>query len=187
MRWSVLIADGGVSWRSGCCFDPVTLTVMSLAATAAGGAMSAAGTLAGGSAAQQAGQLTAGIDRQNAAQATASGQRKMLDTQDRTRMAISTATARAAASGVDAGVGSPATDIGEISKRGSYHALMDLFNGQSEAVGLQNQANEAEWEGNQKKTNSELAAAGTLAGTAGSMFSTYGKYKYPNLYGRAGA
>jgi len=183
MHWANLIADGGVTWRSNCHFAPAALLGMSMATTAIGGAMSAAGTLAGGGAAQQAGEFTKNMDIQNASQALASGQRKSLDTQDKTRMLESTATARAGASGVDAGVGSPASTVGDIAQRGSYHALMDMFNGQSEAVGLQNQGTIAEWEGNQKKSESQLAAAGTLAGSAGSMFQQYGRYNFPSKFG----
>lgn len=178
MRWLNLIADGGVSWRSNCCFDPITMTVMSLGSTLIGGGLSAAGTLAGGNAAKQAGEFTQQMDNQNAAQALASGQRKAFDTQDKTRSLMSTAQARAGASGVDAGVGSPASIQGDIAKRGSYHSLMDIFNGQSEGVGLQNQGNVAQWEGDQKQSNSELAAGGTLAGAAGSMANTFGTYQY---------
>lgn len=162
-----------------CVFDPMTMTVMSLGATAIGGGMSAMGTLAGGNAAKQAGQMTQQMDIQNAAQALASGQRKSFDTQDKTRMLMSTAQARAGASGVDAGVGSPASIEGSIAKRGSYHSLMDMFNGQSEGVGLQNQGALAAWEGDQKQSESELAAGGTLAGAAGSMAGTYGRFIDP--------
>ena len=173
--WNDRYSGEGLSLWGRVNLDPATLMVGTMAMTAAGGAASAAGTLAGGNAAQQAGQLMNQQAIQNAAQATASGQRKMLDTQDRTRMAMSTATARAAGGGVDAGLGSPATDVGDIAKRGSYHALMDMFNGESESVGLRNQGAVAEWEGNTKQDNSYLAAAGTLAGSAGSMFTQYGR------------
>ncbi len=149
-----------------------------MAVTAVGAGISAEGTLAAGNAAKQAGQYTQQMDIQNAAQALASGQRKSFDTQDKTRMLMSTAQARAGAGGVDAGVGSPASIQGNIAKRGSYHALMDVFNGQSEGVGLQNQGALAAWEGDQKQSESELAAGGTLAGAAGSMAGTYGNYMY---------
>ena len=181
--WNDRYNAAGMSLWARANFDPVSLTVMSMGATAIGGAMSAAGTLAGGGAAKQAGEFTKNMDIQNASQALASGQRKSLDTQDKTRMLESAATARAGASGVDAGVGSPASTVGDIAHRGSYHALMDMFNGQSEAVGLQNQGNMAEWEGNQKKSESQLAAAGTLAGSAGSMFQQYGRYNFPSKFG----
>jgi hypothetical protein len=187
--------------REGVVFDPGTLTAVSLASTAAGGAISASSTLAGGSYAAQAGQLQktaadyqATELEQNASQAFASGQRKALDTTQRTNLAISTSRARAAASGVNAGVGSPVTNAGNLAQRGSYQALMDMFNGESEATGLRNQSQAVRFggdlalmEGEEKQRASRLAALGTLAGTAGSMAGTYGAYNYPNLYGRAGA
>lgn len=168
---------------------------------AVGGAINAGSTLAGGNYAVQAGKAQQAADYRtaeqltdNAAQAFASGQRKALDTTQTTKLMESTAVARAGASGVNAGVGSPASTVGQIAQRGSYHSLMDMFNGASESTGLLNEAagqryqgDLAEIEGEQKKKASRLAALGTLAGTAGSMMQTYGGYKYPNLYGRAGA
>jgi hypothetical protein len=182
-------------------FDPVTLTVGSLAATAVGGALSASSTLAGGSYARQAGQMQQqAADYQasqldsNATQAIASSQRQMLDTQMKTRLAISSATARAAGSGVAADTGSPLADVGQLQKRGSYQALMDMWSGQSTATGLQNQAKGVRYtgqmeeiSGEEQKEASKLAAMGTLASTAGSMFKTYGAFKYPTAVGRAGA
>lgn len=175
--------------------DPGTLMVASMGATAVGGAFSAASTLAGGSYAKEAGRLqkTALYSKatqldQNAAQALASEQRKMFDTQEKTRLTVSTARARGAASGVDVGTGSAAETQGQIAQRGSYHALLDLFNGESARTGLHNQAEAtryegdlAEYEGAAKESASELAAAGTLASTAGSMIGTYTGYKFPTV------
>lgn len=194
-----LTGDYGLSARA--TFDPVSLTVGSMAMTAAAGGISAAGTLAGGSYAAEAGRMqrqaaNAQADQveQNASQAIASGQRKMFDTQEKTRLAISTARARGAASGVNIAEGAPAEVQGELAERGSYHALMDMFNGESTASGLMNQAagirysgKVAELEGEQKQSASYLAAAGTLAGSAGSMMSTYGKFAYPTTRGSFGA
>lgn len=184
----------------GAVFDPGTLMVTSLVASAIGGATTAAGTIAGGSYAKTAGDLqqqsaysTAAQVDQNASQAIASGQRKMLDDQQRTKMAISTATARAGASGVAPDVGSPLENTGALEKRGSYQALMDMFNGESTATGLRNQADAiryggdvSEFEGESKRDSSYLSAAGTIAGTAGSMFSSYGKFNYPTTRGAGG-
>lgn len=178
--------------------DPMTLTAVSMGATAVGGAASAAGTLAGGSMAARAGQMQqqeadyqAAQLNQNATQAIASGQRQMMDTQQRTRLAMSSSTAQAAGSGVNAGVGSPATNVGQLAARGSYQALMDMFNGQSKATGLENEAagdiysgQAAEIGGAMQKSASYLTAGGTLAGTVGSMAGEYGLAKYPALYGR---
>lgn len=168
-------------------YDPVTLTAVSLGATAIGGGIGAAGTIAGGNYAKSAGEMQQNAKNfeaqqlnQNAADEIASSQRQMFDTQDKTRLAMATSRARAGASGVDAGVGSPATNEGDIAQRGSYHALMDLWQGQSNATGLRNRAAGATYSGEldaiggeEKQDASYLAAAGTLAGTAGSMFKTY--------------
>jgi hypothetical protein len=168
-------------------FDPLSMTAIGL--SVAGGALSAGGTLAAGNTAAQAGKLEkAAADykatqlRQNAALAIRGGQVQAADTELKTKAAISSSTARAAASGVDAGVGSPATNVGEIAKRGSYLASMDLWRGRSQASGLLNAAQAAtyegdvaELEGEEKKKASYLAAAGTLAGSAGSSLGTYAK------------
>lgn len=179
-------------------FDPMTLTAASIGATAIGGLMSAGGTIAGGNAAKAAGVMqqraaynTAAQLDQNAAQAFASGQRQMLDTRQRTNMAISSARAIAAGSGTNAGVGSPATIQGALAQRGSYNAAMDMFNGASTATGLRNQAagvryggNAAAIGGQEQQQASYLGAAGTIAGAAGGMARSYGLYQYPRLYGR---
>jgi hypothetical protein len=176
------------------CFDP--LTMASMATTAVAGGISAYGTLAGGAAAKQAGDMQqqeanyqAAQLQQNASQAIASGQRQSLDTALKTRLAISTARANAAGSGVNAGVGSPVEAQGQLAKRGSYNAAMDMFNGKSTATGLLNQAagvtysgQAAELSGEEQQSASYLAAAGTLAGSAGSMMKTYGGYKYPQSF-----
>jgi hypothetical protein len=176
------------------CFDPLTLTAVSMGATAVGGLVTGAGTIAGGNAAAAAGQMqqasannTALQEDENASQALASGQRKMFDTQQRTRLAISTNTAEAGASGVDAGVGSPATNAGALAKRGSYNAAMDMFNGASTSTGLLNQAAATRYSGTaaaiggqEAQDASYLTAAGTIASSAGTMAKTYTGYAYPN-------
>lgn len=199
--WNDRYGASGLSLAGRAAFDPLTLTAITLTATAAAGAMGAAGSIASGNAAQQAGQMqkTAAdfqarqID-QNAGQSIASGQRQMFDTQEKTRLAISSATARGAASGIDVAVGSPATNTGEIAQRGSYHALMDMFNGQSAATGMANQATGVRYTGEMAKIGGDtakqasyLAAGGQIAGAIGSGASRFGAIQYPTSSGRAGA
>lgn len=178
-------------------FDPMTLTAASMRASAIGGLASAGGTIAGGNAAAAAGQMQQNAANyqasqldSNAAQAFASGQRRMLDTQQTTRMAISSARALSAGNGTDAGVGSAATAQGALAQRGSYNAAMDMFNGASTATGLRNQAagvrysgNIAAAEGQEQQQASQLAAAGTIAGAAGGMARSYAFSQYPRLFG----
>jgi hypothetical protein len=191
--WNDRYTRFGFSVAGRASFDPVTLTAASLTATAVGGGLSAAGTLAGGSAAAEAGQLTKSADyaqadqlEQNATQEIASGQRKMLDTQQRVRLAMSTAKARGGGSGFSGSSGSQIDNMGQLAKRGSYNAAMDMFNGESAASGLRNQAKAARYSGDvaeltgqEQQDASYLSAAGTIAGTAGSMAKGYGGYKYP--------
>jgi len=170
-----------------------TLMGASMALTAISGGISAAGTIAGGNAAEQAGRIkqraaeTAALQSEfNAAGELGASQRRMLDTRMKTRLTQSTMLARAAGSGFDASTGSMLTNTGDIEERGEYQALMDVFHGKNLSTGLINKA-EAEraggaaeaWAGSQAKDASYLAAAGTIAGTAGSMLKTYGSYKYP--------
>ena len=175
--------------------DPVTFG--SMAATAVGGALSASGTLAGGSYAAQAGQMqetaanyqAAQLD-QNASQAIASSQRQMLDTNLKTSLAESTSTANAAANGVNAGTGSAATNVGNLAARGRYQSAMDLFNGESTATGLENQAQGVRYTGQmeeiggeEQQSASKLAALGTLAGSVGTGLAQYGKIAYAKAGG----
>lgn len=182
-------------------FDPASLALMGAAGSAiggaapsiaagstlAGGAISAVSSIFGGKAAKQAGQMQQQADEfkaqqaeQNASMAVAAAGVKAQDTGQKTSLTESTATARAAASGIDAGVGSAATTVGDIAKRGSYLQALDLYNGQSQATGLLNEArgyrysgDVAALEGDEKETASYLAAGGALAGSAGSSFKTY--------------
>jgi len=177
--------------------DPVLMGA-SMALTAVSGGISAAGTIAGGSAAEEAGRIKqqaayrqATQEELNAAGELASSQRKMFDTRLKTKLASSTLTARAAGSGFDAATGSMLTDAGDIEQRGEFQALMDVYNGQNTFTGLNNKAaadragGDAEaWAGTQARDASYLSAAGTIAGTAGSMLKTYGSFNFPGA-GRA--
>ena len=199
-RWMMLAADGGFSWRSNCCFDPGTMMAATMATTAVSGGLSAAGTIAGGNAASTAGRMQqtalnyqADQLESNAAGAIGASQRQMLDTQMKTRLANSQVEARAAASGVNAATGSPLATIKGNAQRGSYQAMMDLFNGENKSTGDLNEAQGLRYSGSMAKIGgdmqqeaSRVAALGTIAGTGASMLKTYGAYKYPNLSGRTG-
>jgi len=174
----------GLLAAHGAVFDPVSLiAASSIGATAIGTIAGAGGALMGGSAANQAAQFQAAQLEQNAGQAVASSQRAMIDTQQKSRLLQSKATANAAAGGANAGVGSPATDVGAIAKRGSYNAALDLFKGESTSTGLQNQAAGVLYSGQAAQDASYLSAFGTIAAGAGSMFSQYGRFAYPNVFG----
>lgn len=164
-------------WFANANFDP-TGGILTAGLTMAGGAIQAGGTLAGGAAARQSAEFQAEEAENNAAQAFASSQRTALDTALKAKMAISRSTALAAGGGVNAGEGSPVTNAGEIAKRGSYEAATDLFNGQSKATGLLNEAAGLRYSGKAAEEGADLAALGTLAGSAGGAFKNYAGFKY---------
>jgi hypothetical protein len=153
----------------------------------AGAATSAAGTIAGGanSAAMgraQAGEATfeAAQDRENAASDIAAGQRNMINSQQKTNLLIGSATARAGASGVNAGVGSAAENVGEIGQKGRYAAALDLWNGQNAAAGDLNKAQAQDYQssldligGQAAQKAATYSALGTLAGGGSSAYKLF--------------
>jgi hypothetical protein len=197
-------------------FDPTTLMVGSVASSVVGGVTSliggsnaqagatiaAGGQIAAGNAALQAGQMQqaaynyeAQEDTENASQAFAGGQRQMLADQDKTRLAISTA-------GTNAGVGSASVIQGQIAKRGSYNAAMDMFNGESAETGLLNKAAGETYSGEaaliggeEAQTASQIQAQATIAGGSAAMdssigsafgsfgnaFKSYGSFAFPTV------
>jgi hypothetical protein len=155
--------------------------------SAAGAAASAGGTLAGGANAASMGRAQAGEatfeaaqDRMNAASDIAASQRRMIDTQTKTNLLIGSATARAGASGVNAGVGSAAENVGEIGQKGRYAAALDLWNGQNAAAGDLNKAQAQDYQssldligGQAAQKAATFSALGTLAGGGSSAYKLY--------------
>ena len=81
-------------------------------------------------------------------------------------------------SGVNASVGSPASDVGQIARRGSYLSALDLFRGQNTATGLRNQAAGVLYSGSAAQEGADLSAFGTIAGGAGSLAQMFGRMNW---------
>ncbi len=177
--------------------DPITLTALSLGSMAVGGGMSAMSTIAGGNAAAQMGaarQAEANYQatqlKENAGSDLGAGQSQMLDKQLQTKLAISTGIADTAAGGVNAGVGSPVANAKALAGRGSYHSMMDLWQGQNQYTADLNKAAGATYSGDVALAGGQmtqsadmLKAMGTIAGTGGSMAAGYNKFMYPPVGG----
>lgn len=165
--------------------DPVTMTAL----TVAGGALSAGGTLIGGAAAADAGAsaqsaqyFKAAQEDQAAQESRASSQRDSLETGRKTKLALSTLQARSAAGGGAADDPGVLNLAGDISGRGEYQSLLDMYKGENRARGLEDTAigsrltgDAAKAEGDAKQSASYLSAAGTIIGTAGSAYKTYNR------------
>jgi hypothetical protein len=116
----------------------------------------------------------------NASSDIAAAQTRMFQTQQKTNLLIGSATARAGASGVNAGVGSAAENVGEIGQKGRYAAALDLWNGQNAASGELNKAQAQDYQstldkigGDAAKNASVYSALGTLAGGGTSAYKLY--------------
>lgn len=159
--------------------DPVTL---SLAATGAGAAIGAGGTILGGfmkaDAEEEAGALAkegaefqAKQFEQHAAESRAAAQRQMFEKQRLTRLGLATLQARAAAGGDSATSGDVLKLTGDIATRGEYEAMSDLYTGENRARGLLDMATAARYEGAAKEYGARKAASATRIG---SVFSGVG-------------
>lgn len=131
-----------------------------------------------------------------AQESRASSQRDALERGRQTKLVLSKLQAGAAASGAGATDPTVTTLAGQIGGRGEYEALTDLFKGENRARGLMDsatgdrmsataglqggelQANAQIAEGNAKKSASQLAAAGTIIGGAGSAFKAFAPTRY---------
>lgn len=163
-----------------------------MALTAAGAATSAAGTIMGGNAAAEAGrmgqvaqQFKAQQLNQQAVQSRAVAQRQALETGLKTTYALSELQAKAGSSGGGASDPGVISLTGQVAGRGKYLALADMYEGENRARGLEAEAEGAEFTGNalriegeEKRSASRYAAAGTILGGAGSMFKQYGDYQF---------
>jgi hypothetical protein len=155
-----------------------------VAATAAGGALQAAGTIMGGNAAADAGKAQQQAQYFKAAQEEQAAQESRaavaLDKDREGRLLQSTLQARAAAGGGGASDPTIVNLAGGIAGRSEFESLLEMYKGENRARGLEDSAvgsrlsgDAAKAEGDAKKTASYFSAAGTLIGSAGSAYKTY--------------
>jgi hypothetical protein len=153
----------------------------------AGAGISAMGTLAGGANAAAMGRASAGEatfeaaqDRLNASSDMAAASQRMQVTQQKTNLTLGTATARAAASGINAGVGSAVENTGQIAQKGRYAAALDLSNGENAAAGELDKAQAQDYQssldligGQAAQKAATYSALGTLAGGGASAYKAF--------------
>lgn len=140
----------------------------------AGTLVSAFGSMNAGKSQQQAADYSAAVAQQDAEEATAAGTSNVAQTYRKTQLALESNTARAAASGVNPGFGSPVTNAGNIAKWGTYNQLMDMYNAKSQAQGLNTQAQADIYGGQQAADAGMWNAAGSIIGGATSLAAKYG-------------
>lgn len=119
----------------------------------------------------------------NANNAAAAGQIAALNQNRQTSLVMSQARARAAASGGGASDPTIINLMAQIAGEGEYRAAVDLYNGMSEAQGMQTQANALRYQGATELADARAArnasgfsAATTLLSGAAQGYSLFSKY-----------
>jgi hypothetical protein len=151
--------------------DPITTAMM--VATIAGSAVSAAGTIAAGNAeAQQAEYQAAQLDIR-AKEEQAQGQQEAKQLREQKERALSSLTARSAASGFSATDPTSLALADEIERYGTLQEQMAQYGGKSRRTGTEAQATGARISGKAAKKGSKLSAAATILGGISSGLSKY--------------
>ncbi len=146
---------------------------------AVGTLVSAFGSMNAGKSQQQAADYSAAVASQEAELAVAAGTSNVAQQYRKTQLGLESNTAKAAASGVNPGFGSPVANAGNIAKWGTYNAMMDMFNAKSQAQGLKTQAQADIYGGQQAESAGMWNAAGSIIGGATSLASKYGDISIP--------
>ena len=155
------------------CYDPATLTMIatgvSMAATAAGTIVGAAGARAQGKAAQAAAEFQAQQQEIRAKEEQAAAQREAQQLRRRKELALSELQARSAASGFSATDPTSLALADEIAKYGTMQEQMAMYGGTSRRAGLESQAFASRFEGRMARQAGRINAASTILGGVSSI------------------
>lgn len=151
------------------------LEIAALAATAIGGAVTAAGTLAAGHDAKQAQYFKAAQENQAAMESRAAAQRQMLERRRGAEVLTKKIQAGAAGSGSDASSPDILKLSSDVLGRGEYQALSEMYGGENRARGLEDAAVASRMTGDAEERGSYYKAAGTLLSSGGSVYDRYKK------------
>lgn len=170
------------------------LLIASIISTAAGTALSAAGTIASGKAMAQQARNEANVRRWQAEQMEVQGKEEFAMSQRQAdqlrrekKLALSRLQATSAASGFTANDPTTLDLAGDIEQYGTFREQMALYGGETKkrdlqygAAGSRYSAMMSDQLASDYKTNSYLNAAGTIASGAGSIFAKYAPTKAPS-------
>lgn len=153
------------------------MEMMAVIAMGAGTLLNAAGTLRQGEEAKQVADYNAAQMNIQAGKDRAMSQREAEESRRQGRIAQSNLAARAAASGGWGGIADPGAvrRSMDIAERDELNALSILYNGESSAVNLENQAELTRHQGREARKASQIAAISSVLTQGGKgMYSKYG-------------
>jgi hypothetical protein len=151
-------------------------SMIGTALTVGGSLLGAGGSVYSGMQAEAAANAQSKAMKQKGDQEYAIAQRRAMETRRQKQLALGRTQAVAAASG--GGTGDTVSDIMTgIEQRGEYNALTDLYSGSVARNDLYTNAAITKAEGKQARTAGFINAGTGLLGTAGTIYSDYGKRK----------
>ena len=171
MRHPLLKLDYGPLWERGIVHGPLAIPVGLMVV---GTLVSAYGAEKQGQAQQSAYNFGAASARQAAGEQSAAGSANALAENRKTQLELSANAAAAAGSGVNPGFGSPLTNTGQIAKYGTYNQLMAMYDSQTQATALENQARGLNFAGANAAQAGKWGATESLIGGANTLYGKYG-------------
>lgn len=151
------------------CFDPISIsTIIGVASSLAGTAVSALGAVQAGKAQNEVAQYNAKVADNNA---TAERERAAYDAgliKDERRRVIGSQRAAMAANGLEISSGSPVAVLGDTTGQAEMDVLARLYGGESAAAAYKNDATRMRIEGKAAKQAGKIGAGTTLLTGVGS-------------------
>ncbi len=148
-----------------------------------GGIVSFIGTIASadaarqeGEAAQQAAYYKAKMEERKANEERALAGRKAAQTKKELEYTQSSLQARAAASGGGADDGTVIKLASDIEQQGTYHSLLNMWQGEAKGRDLENQAQLDRYVGDRRKDAAEAKANSMIIGGLGGLFGSFAKF-----------
>lgn len=148
-----------------------------------GGIVSFIGTLASadatraeGEAAREAAYYKARMEERKAMEERAVAQRKAQQTKKELEYTQSSLQARAAASGGGADDGTIIKLASDIEQTGTYHSLLNMWEGEAKGRDRENQAQLDRYVGDRKKEAADARANSMIIGGIGGLFGSFAKF-----------
>lgn len=153
----------------------VVATVASAALSIAGGIAQYNASMAAADGAQKAAEYKAKQLEQQSNEARAAAQRQSEDERHKLDIAQSSLQAKAAASGAGATDDTVIKLDEDMTEKGNYNALGEMYNGENRARGIQMQADGSRFDGQLQKQAYESKATASLISGFGDAFGSFAK------------
>ena len=155
------------------------LETLGLIAGLVGSGVSAVGAIAQGNAADEAARATAAAQERRAGEERAAATKEAARKSQQTALLLSRQQALAASSGGGATDSTVLDLMGGVAKEGQYQQDISLYQGESKAVNLEDEAALARWKGQQARTAGYIGAGSSILSGVSSFSRFWNKTPVP--------